>query len=125
MDASSRGVRMDNHSAYNHASRHDRESGRVLKPDLDLRVNGRHISYASAKPSAQPKHSVKWDDSQLRPSTSPEPASSSRHDWAGRHHRPAQPQHWEKHAQMSGVLCQRRLVMMGTQRHPKAIQIEH
>ena len=112
---------MDNHSAYNHASRHDRGSGRVLKPDLDLSVSGRQISYASAKPSAQPKHCVKWDDSQPRPFTSPESLNSSRHDSAGRRHRPAQPQHRENHAQMHGTFCQRMLVMMDTHRPLKAI----
>ena len=88
MDAMSRGARAADQSALSQRSRADREAGQMLKSELDLSVRGRHMGYAAAKPTAQPKHSVKWDDGHPRPQTSPEPAygSSHRHDWPGTCH---------------------------------------
>ncbi len=79
---------MSNQSAFSHTGRYDKESGRLSKPELDLSVRGHHMGYAAAKPTAQPKYSVKWDDEHPRPRTSPESAygSSRHHDWAGTRH---------------------------------------
>ena len=53
MDASSRGARLGDQSAFSHMSRVDRESGRASKPDLDLSVRGHHMAHALPKPIAQ------------------------------------------------------------------------
>lgn len=86
MTGLSRGLRTDDHGASLQSTRHDRHSGRPLDPQqLDLSVNGRQIGPVSAKPAAQPRHSVSWEDRNQRPATSPEPAhaSTSRQGWAG------------------------------------------